>query len=59
MCPPQCSECELENARGARHFPTLMTLAMGGKIPWQDPDEWTYECPDRHNLVTFSIKRKK
>ena len=36
-----------------------MTLAMGGKIPWQDPDEWTYECPDRHNLVTFNIKKKK
>ena len=40
-------------------FPTLMTLAMDGKIPWQDPDEWTYECPDRHSLVTFNIKRKK
>ena len=40
-------------------FPTLMTLAMDGKIPWQDSDEWTYECPDRYNLVTFNIKRKK
>jgi len=36
-----------------------MTLAMNGKTPWQDSDEWTYECPDRHNLVTFKIKKKK
>jgi len=35
-------------------FPTLMTLCMGGKIPWfESGDEFTYECPDRYNLVTF------
>ncbi|MFQ6074834.1 MAG: TIGR04076 family protein [Candidatus Bathyarchaeia archaeon] len=42
-------------------FPTLMTLAMGGKIPWwKDQNEFTYECPDKTNPVTFKIvKRKK
>ncbi|MFQ6124224.1 MAG: TIGR04076 family protein [Candidatus Heimdallarchaeota archaeon] len=39
-------------------FPTLMTLAMGGSIPWREnQDEFTYECPDRHNLVTFRITK--
>jgi len=41
-------------------FPTLMTLCMGGKIPWfESGDEFTYECPDRYNLVTFRITRKE
>ena len=40
-------------------FPTLMTLCMDGKIPWREnQDEWTYECPDRYNLVTFKIRKK-
>ncbi|MFX0200070.1 MAG: TIGR04076 family protein [Candidatus Hodarchaeota archaeon] len=39
-------------------FPTLMTLAMGGTIPWREnQDEFTYECPDRHSLVTFRITK--
>ncbi|MFQ5820541.1 MAG: TIGR04076 family protein [Candidatus Heimdallarchaeota archaeon] len=39
-------------------FPTLMTLAMGGAIPWREnQDEFTYECPDRHSLVTFRIMK--
>jgi uncharacterized repeat protein (TIGR04076 family) len=41
-------------------FPTLMTLAMGGRIPWwKNQDEFTYECPDKTNLVTFKIRRKE
>jgi hypothetical protein len=35
-----------------------MALCMGGKIPWRDSDEFTYECPDRYNLVTFRLKKK-
>jgi len=40
-------------------FPTLMTICMDGKIPWQDSEEFTYNCPDSYNLVTFKIRRKK
>jgi uncharacterized repeat protein (TIGR04076 family) len=37
-----------------------MTLCMDGKIPWREnQDEWTYECPDRYNLVTFKIKKRE
>ncbi len=39
-------------------FPTLMCICMDGKIPWQDSEEFKYECPDRYNLVTFEVKRK-
>lgn len=41
-------------------FPVLMTLVMGGKVPWfKDTDEFTYECPDKTNQVTFRIVRRK
>jgi len=41
-------------------FPELMTLAMGGAIPWRkEQDKFTYECPDRYNLVTFKITKQK
>lgn len=41
-------------------FPTRMTLAMGGRIPWwKSQDEFIYECPDKTNLVTFKIKRER
>ena len=37
-------------------FPTLMTLGMGGEIPWwEKQDEFEYECPDRTNPVTFNV----
>jgi len=39
-------------------FPVLMTLVMGGKIPWvKDVNEFVYECPDKLNLVTFKLVR--
>ena len=41
-------------------FPTLMTLGMGGTIPWRpNRDEFTYVCPDRSVDVTFKITKKK
>jgi len=41
-------------------FPTLMTLSMGGAIPWRENQkEFTYQCPDRYNDVKFIIKRKE
>lgn len=40
-------------------FPTLMTICMDGKIPWQDSEEFAYNCPDDYNLVTFKIRKKK
>jgi uncharacterized repeat protein (TIGR04076 family) len=40
-------------------FPTLMNMCYGGQIPWMNNDEWKYECPDRWNLVTFKITKKK
>lgn len=40
-------------------FPTLMTICMGGKIPWHDSEEFTYNCPDDYNLVAFKIRKKK
>lgn len=42
-------------------FPMLMTLVMGGQVPWvEDPNEFIYECPDKLNLVTFKmVKREK
>ena len=39
-------------------FPTLMCICFGGKIPWQDSEEFTYKCPDSYNLVTFKVKKK-
>lgn len=39
-------------------FPVLMAAVMGGSIPWwQSPDEGTYECSDKKNLVTFKITK--
>jgi uncharacterized repeat protein (TIGR04076 family) len=40
-------------------FPTLMNMCYGGQIPWYNNDEWTYECPDSYNLVTFKVTKKK
>jgi uncharacterized repeat protein (TIGR04076 family) len=40
-------------------FPTLMNCCYGGKIPWIDPKEFNYECPDRWNDVKFRVTRKK
>jgi uncharacterized repeat protein (TIGR04076 family) len=40
-------------------FPTLMNVCYGGKIPWIDPKEFKYECPDRWNDVKFRVYRKK
>jgi uncharacterized repeat protein (TIGR04076 family) len=40
-------------------FPTLMNCCYGGKIPWIDPAEFKYECPDRWNDVKFRVTRKK
>ena len=40
-------------------FPTLMNCCYGGKIPWIDPKEFNYECPDRWNDVKFRVARKK
>lgn len=39
-------------------FPVLMAAVMGGTIPWwESPDEGTYECSDKKNLVTFKITK--
>jgi uncharacterized repeat protein (TIGR04076 family) len=40
-------------------FPTLMNMCYGGQIPWMDNQEFKYECPDRYNLVTFKVTKKK
>lgn len=40
-------------------FPTLMNMCYGGQIPWLNNEEFKYECPDRYNLVTFRIRKKK
>jgi len=40
-------------------FPTLMNMCYGGKIPWQNNDEFIYNCPDSYNNVKFNIKKKK
>jgi len=41
-------------------FPTLMTLVIGGAIPWwKEQDEFTYECPDKFNTVPFKITKQK
>ena len=40
-------------------FPTLMNMCYGGQIPWYNNDEWKYEGPDRWNLVTFKVTKKK
>lgn len=41
-------------------FPYLMTVAMGGKVPWfKSQDDFDYECPDKYNLVAFNIKKQK
>ena len=39
-------------------FPTLMTCCYGGRIPWVDPEEFNYDCPDRWNDVKFRVYRK-
>jgi len=38
-------------------FPYIMTLTMGGEIPWAKDGVLTLECPDRHNLVTVELER--
>jgi uncharacterized repeat protein (TIGR04076 family) len=40
-------------------FPTLMNMCYGGQIPWMNNQEFKYECPDRYNLVTFKVTKKK
>jgi uncharacterized repeat protein (TIGR04076 family) len=34
-------------------------MCYGGQIPWMDNQEFKYECPDRYNLVTFKVTKKK
>jgi hypothetical protein len=36
-----------------------MNCCFGGRIPWVDPEEFRYECPDRWNDVKFRVTRKK
>jgi uncharacterized repeat protein (TIGR04076 family) len=41
-------------------FPTLMTLSMDGRIPWNpNPNEFKYICPDRSVEVAFKITKNK
>jgi uncharacterized repeat protein (TIGR04076 family) len=40
-------------------FPTLMNCCYDGRIPWVDPQEFRYECPDRWNDVRFRVTRKE
>ena len=40
-------------------FPNLSTLQFGGNYPWGDPDVLELECPDRYNLLTLRLERKK
>jgi hypothetical protein len=34
-------------------------MQFGGKYPWWDEDKIEVECPDRYNLVSLKIEKKK
>ena len=37
-------------------YPTIKTLAFGGKIPWEKNGEVRVACSDSINTVIFSLK---
>ena len=39
-------------------YPILMTLVCDGKVPWIEEDMFVYECPDKANLVEWSVKKQ-
>ena len=40
-------------------FPYLSVMQFGGKYPWWEKDCIEVECPDRYNMVSLKIERKK
>jgi uncharacterized repeat protein (TIGR04076 family) len=40
-------------------FPYLSVMKFGGKYPWWDKDTIEVECPDRYNIVSLKVERKK
>jgi uncharacterized repeat protein (TIGR04076 family) len=40
-------------------FPSLSVMQFGGKYPWSDRDAMELECPDRYNIVSLKVERKK
>jgi len=40
-------------------FPYLTVMQFGGKYPWWDQDTIEVECPDRYNVVSLKVEKKK
>jgi uncharacterized repeat protein (TIGR04076 family) len=40
-------------------FPYLTVMQFGGQYPWWGKDTIDVECPDRYNVVSLKIERKK
>jgi len=40
-------------------FPVLSVMQFDGKYPWWEKDSVDVECPDRYNVLSLKITRKK
>ena len=40
-------------------FPSLSIFQFGGNLPWWEGDTIQLQCPDKHNLVTLQLERRK
>jgi len=40
-------------------FPKLSVMQFGGQYPWGNPDVMDLECPDRYNILTLRLERRK
>jgi uncharacterized repeat protein (TIGR04076 family) len=40
-------------------FPILSVMQFDGKYPWWEKDSADVECPDRYNVLSLRIERKK
>ena len=56
--PRACPWGSMEG-RGYPIFPYLNAMQFGGKYPWWERDLIDLECPDRYNVVSLRVERKK